>query len=280
MLRINLLPPSVALARATKKLFIGFLFLFVAIVGSLLTWYFVLVPQVEQEKTLADNAIAAKANVDSIDAQAATTTASIAPIQAKLDFYDKAQAYNTAYLSLYHNIFMYTSPDVVYNSLTVSGTTMTISGFTPSFSALGRYLLEMYKEPDITNLTLTSTIPDSTQPNPNTPQMISLPGGIAGRLPGYPAPVTSYTVLNGRITAVNQGGNAIAGGFGAPQFGAPQFAGPRTGAAGAGNNFDLRHDGFPFTVTLMLKTQLTAPQPPQGGAAAAGNGQQGQPNNP
>jgi hypothetical protein len=216
----------------------------------------------------ADAAQADKDKVDGINAQAAAATASIAPIQAKVDFYDAAQKYNVAYLQLYHNIFLYTSPEVLYNSLTVSGTTMTISGYTPSFSSLGRYLLEMYKEPDITNLSLASSVPNNGTANPNTPQQIALPSGVTGHLPGYNVPVMSYTVQGGKITAVNQGGTAAGAGGG---VGAPQFAAQAAGAGG-GMPFDLRHDGFPFSVVLTLKSALTAPQPPAAGAGGAGAG--------
>jgi hypothetical protein len=267
MLRINLLPPYVALARATKKLFIGFLFLLAALVGCLMFWYITVHNQIGPMTQQADEAQAAKDKVDGINAQAAAATASIAPIQAKVDFYDGAQKYNTAYLQLYHNIFLYTSPEVLYNNLNVNGTTMTISGYTPSYSALGRYLMEMYKEPDITNLTLTSQLPANGSASPNVPQNIPLPAGIVGHLPGYNVPVTSYTVLGGKITAVNQGG-AVAGGGG---FGAPQFATQTPGAAG-GVPFNLRKDGFPFSVVLTLKTALVAPQPPTGAPAAGAAG--------
>src|ERR1700722_18835467 len=182
MLRINLLPPYVALARATKKLFVGFSVLLVVLVAALLGWYFTLVPQVAQEKNMADAAEAAQQKVEDLNTQASAATASIAPIQANVDFYNAALKYNVAYLQLYHNIFTYTSPEVVYNSLSVSGTTMTISGYTPSFSALGRYLLEMYHEPDITALTLSSQVPNTGTANPNTPQEIALPNGIVGHL--------------------------------------------------------------------------------------------------
>ena len=134
----------------------------------------------------------------------------------------------------------------MYNSETISGTTLTLSGYTPSFTALGRYLQEMYLEPDITGCTLTSTIPDSAEPNPNVATPVALPAGIAGQLPGFSQPVTSYTVYEGNIVSVNG-------------------AAATTPTAPTGT-FDLRRDGFPFSVELDLKQGFTPPQPPGSGA--------------
>ncbi len=248
MLRINLLPAYVAQRRLNTRLAVTFGVLFVAIVGSLGSWYAILEPQIAVWKDKADQADQNKTEIEGLNAQAAAATATIAPIQTKLQFVKDVQAYNLAYIQLYQTVAKYTSPRILYKSMAVSGTTMTISAYTPSFADLGRYLQVMYTEPDVNTVSI-SGIPGYGSPNPDVVDTQTVPTGAIGHLPGYPGPVTSFSVYRGQIVGVN--GRMIVT--------------PTTGG-----KFDMRRDGFPVTVTMALKKALAPPPPPGAGPAAPG----------
>ena len=270
----------------------------------MLLWYFSIAPipaKLADEVTQGTNM---QTMIKNVNDQATAAITSLGQINTNLQSYQAAQLYNYAYPELFQRVVSYTSSRVLYNGMSVSngggaggtgggGATLTISGYTHSLGDLGRYLQMMYTEPDASAISLNTGIPGPTSPNPDTPQTFTIPAGVTAKLPGYPHPITSYTVQKGRIISVNTGAaaggqfgapaaggfqGAPAGGFGGQQqaFGRPRgfggagaFGGSAAGAAtAAANTFDARHDGFPFVVALTLKQPLSPPS--MSGAAAAG----------
>lgn len=273
MLRINLLPPYVSQRRLTSKLVVLFSTLFVVTLAALLAWYFVLAPQYGIIKAKADEAEAKKTNIESLKSQATSTLAAIGPIQGKLDFVNAVKAYNVKYVALYRNIARYTSPKILYNSMAVSGTTLSISAYTPNIILLGRYLQVMYTEPDVTAVSI-SALPAYASASPDKPVQVSIPAGVIANMPGFGL-VGSYTVDKGVITKLQrpgtnaqQGPGGMPGGIPGAGFGGPGGAGGQAGT----KPFDPKYDGFPFSVTATLKEPLV---PPTYGAAGGAAGTRG-----
>jgi Tfp pilus assembly protein PilN len=229
MLRINLLPAYVAQRRITKTLLFVYAIGIVATAVLLGGVYFAFTNQATHWKEMGDAAAAAETKVDGLNQQATTVTQSIGPIQANLTWVNAVKQYNLAYPKIYETVAKYTSPKILYNSISLNGTTLALSGYTPSLADLGRYLLEMYKEPDATAVALTSGIPAIGANNPDVPQTINVPAGMVGKLPGYPGPVHNYTIYHEKIIAVNTGGAGAGAGAGMP-FGRP--GGPPVGMQG------------------------------------------------
>jgi Tfp pilus assembly protein PilN len=291
MLRINLLPAYVAQRRVTRMLLAVYGTILIVLLVVIGGFYGAIAPMDDHYKYLADQAAAAKAAVDAVNTQASTVTSSIGPIQQKLDFVNAVHDYNKAFPKLFEEVAQYTSPKILYNSMSLSGTSLTITGYTPSLNELGKYLIEMYKEPDASAVALATAIPGYGAAAPSSVDSESIPAPAVGKLPGYPLPVYSYTVTNGKITAVNSGGGTSGptgfGGIQGPQ-GMPMGQMGRMGPMGAmamggaagettGKVFDPRKDGFPFTVVLTMKTVPAPPTPPEtpvvitvGGAGGGG----------
>ncbi|HEY3328425.1 MAG TPA: hypothetical protein VGK19_00245 [Capsulimonadaceae bacterium] len=256
MLRINLLPSYVAQRRLTRQTLLLFTVLFSSIVAVALIYSITLHQRLTQITDDAARATAAKQTIDDINTQATQVAGQLPAISEKVDFVKKLQEYNLSYVKLYRNIARYTSPDILYTSLAVSGTSLTISAYAPSLPALARYMQIMYNEPDISKLSV-SAIPGykaAYAPSTKDYSIPELPRGFVARFPGSPVPVKTFTVVNGQVTKI-AGVQDIAG----PQR-FPKYFDPRL--------------GFDFTVTATLRGQLSPPALPAvaGAAPAAGAG--------
>jgi len=254
MLRINLLPSYVAQRRLTRQMLVLFTVLFASIVSLILIYSITQHQHLASITAQAQQAADAKQAIDDINAQAATINAQLPPVQQKVQFVKDLQDYNLGLVRLYRNIARYTSPDILYTNLSVTGTSLTIAAYAPSLPALARYMQVMYNEPDIKTLSISAIPGYQAAYTPSTKNFTipALPRGFAARFPGSNVPVKSFTVVNGRVTQI-----AGIADVAEPQR-YPKYFDPNL--------------GFDFTVTATLRGQLTAPAlpPTDAGANAAG----------
>ncbi len=227
--------------------------LFSVIVGVMVLWALTLKPQLDKITEDAANAVAAKQKIDGIDAQTADVSGQLPAVQQKVKFVKDLQEYNLAYVKLYRNIARYTSPSILYTSLNVTGTSLSISAYAPNMPSLLRYMQIMYNEPDIKSLTI-SAIPGyqaAYTPSTKDYSIPALPPGFVARFPGSAIPVRSFTVVNGQVTKIS----GIEDFASQPRY--PKIYQPNL--------------GFDFSVTATLRGQITAPALPTVAGAAPPN---------
>lgn len=149
MLRINLLPTYVQQRRLTKRLVPLFIAIFALCVAAPLAAYFYERSQLSKITQQANDAVTGKSKTDALKAQAATTIAQVAPIQAKLQFVKDCNDHIRQVVALWNRLAD-TSPknSFIYTAASVSGTTMSIKAYSPSVEDVGTYLQAMYHEPD------------------------------------------------------------------------------------------------------------------------------------
>lgn len=195
MIRVNLLPAYVAQRRLTRRLVVVFSLAFIVIVASLLSVRFIILdPQYENQKKLADAAVQTKKENDDKKALAVSTKDGVAPIQTKLNFIKDTHAYTLKWVKLYHTLAKYTDLKIIYSSATVSGTTMSIRAYSPSIAEIGRYLEQIYDDPDF--------------------QFVSI-----DRLPGYPEALVNKYYLDNKLVGIQAVSSLGKGGQGMPSFG-------------------------------------------------------------
>ncbi len=170
MLRINLLPGYVLLRRLNRRVALLFAGLFAALTAVTLLYYFSIVQEPARLAAEVTEGTNMQTTIKNVNDQATAAITSLGQINTNLQSYQAGQAYNMAYPELYQRVVSYTSSRVLYNAMSVSGATLTISGYTHSLGDLGRYLQMMYTEPDASAISLTTGIPGPTSPNPDTPQ--------------------------------------------------------------------------------------------------------------
>ena len=144
MLRINLLPSTVAQRRLSKRLWVTFGALLIPCVLLPLLYSAKLNADLTKQQQDADTAVAGKAVTDGLRATAASTLAEIKPIQDKVDFVDAVHKYNASLVRIYYTLAQYTDSKVNYFDATYSGSTMTVHAYAPSIAEVGRYLQRMY----------------------------------------------------------------------------------------------------------------------------------------
>jgi hypothetical protein len=296
MLRINLLPSYVAQRRMTKKFIVAWTVAFAAVVAIELAFQFAyLYPTDASETQKAQEAVQAQTYITSENALASSTTATVAPIQGKINFVNGVQTYNQYYPTLFETVARFTSPRILYYGMSVSGSTMTIDAYTPSIDELGRYLQVMYHEPDFTSVSISSIpTPDqaaekvyyykgavigesggtnktsaagttTTTSLPGIPPGISvtLPAGVV--LPSAPTaasanralPSTTPTTPNAAATTAGTPAGVYATILSDPNFNPKYY-----------KVVPKKTDGFAFVATCGLKTTIAPPAVPSGAGAA------------
>jgi hypothetical protein len=218
--------------------------------------------EVSAEKAKAAEAAQDKVIIDGLTQQATSITGQIAPIQSKLKFVQDIETYNHAYPQLFETVAAYTTPNVIYNSLQLAGTTLTLQAYCPNLQALGFYLRALVKCPIITGVNF-SGVPGYRSAHADSTHQIPIPEGVPAYFPGVPRAITSFTVTNGKITAVTMQGQGTAGEV---QVNNGLRQGPQMGFQMGGGQgarlFNPKTDGFDITVTCALNETLTPPKPP------------------
>lgn len=195
------------------------------------------IPAAANEEKLATDAEAAKATTDNTQTAAAQVLTDVQPTLDKLNFVKAVHDYNIAWVELYDKMARYTDPKIIYSGAEVSGQTMQIKAYAPSIAEMGRYLEEIYKEPDFTTVSI-DHLPGYPEAVVNKYYLdgkligISSPSGTGGGSTGV-----GYTGANtgtGRAGFGAGGGFAGQRGFGGGGFGGGFPGGPRGGFGGGG----------------------------------------------
>ena len=256
MLRINLLPPYVQQRRLTKKLVPLFVAIFALCVAAPLALYFYQRGQLATLTQQANDAVAGKSKTDALKAQATTTIAQVAPIQAKLQFVEDCNDHIRQVVALWNRLADTTpKSSFIYTGASVSGTTMSIKAYSPSVEEVGRYLQTMYHEPDFVTVAV-------------------------DHIPAYPENVRHLYFLNGVLVfadGASGGTGSTQGGYGGGQGGPGGFSGGQGGgqqgsgqaAAGAPTNWtpDALGPNGPGNIPPDV-----GPPPPQLAGTGAGTG--------
>ena len=205
MLRINLLPSYVTQRRLTKQLIPIFVGAFLLCLAAPLVVYFTLHTALVNLTQQASDAVAGKAKTDGYKADAVTTLAQVAPINAKLQFFNDVEAYPLKWIELF-NTLADTTPksSFIYTGAAVTGTTLALKAYSPSVEEVGRYLQVMYHEPDFTTVAV-------------------------DKIPAYPDNIRHLYYLNGVMVfadgatagSSSGGGGGMGGGFSGGRGGFP-----------------------------------------------------------
>lgn len=203
MIKINLLPKSINEKKIVKNIAIMFGALFLAIiVGAVLYTQMVLVPQVEEQQRMADEAIRIEEEVKAIESKTADFAAQTAAIQTKLTFINNVLEYNKKFPKLYEDIAKWTYEKIAYTGMTCDGTQVAMSARARSLDDLGRFLLNMYRATDLFSEVTISGVPGYPAGANSFGGGITLPQGSPGsgpqaNLAGMPA--IAESVLSGPI---------------------------------------------------------------------------------
>jgi Tfp pilus assembly protein PilN len=231
MLRVNLLPEYVAQRRVSRQLIVVFSCVFFLIVGGMLSYVFgSLVPATHNEESQAVAAEAGKAITDGLISDANTVTTNVQPTKAKVDYVALVHDYNRQWAQLYDTLARYTDQDMIYTSAQVSGPSMTIKAYASSIKEVGKYLAEIYREPDFNTVSIDKL--------PGYPEAVVRKYYLKGHLVGIGAPPTAGGVggANGPGGAGYPGapGGGRPGGYPGGGGGYPGGGGGYPGAGGAG----------------------------------------------
>lgn len=263
MLRINLLPAYIAERRKTRLTIAAFSAAFLAVTGGLLAYYFVKEAQVQDLEAKASAEETAAQAVQAIQAQAQTTRSGVQPILDKVSYVDQVRFYNTLRPRIYRQVAAYTHKDIQYNSMAVTGRSLAVSAFAKNLSDIGRFLITMFGNPDLTAVSVSGP--------PGWPA--GQAGGGGGAAGGYPGGGGGYP--GGGLEGPGAGGfeGPPAGGFpgGDMPGGGYPGGGGFPGAGGVTAQQPPRR-GYPFTITGVLVQPVTPPAPPAIGRPGGGGG--------
>ena len=246
MLRINLLPAYLGEKKKTRLAIVGASLLVAAVTGgSLFAWNH----QKQQVETREAEAIAMETEataVTQLQTDANNIRTAIKPITDKRDFIDAVLFYNQLRPRIYRRAARYTTNNVEFNSMTVSGQSLAISAFAKRPSDVGRFLITMFANPDLSAVSVAGI-----------PGWSGAGGGTTGGGPGGPA---------GGFPGSGGGGGGGYGGGSRPGAG---VGGP---AGGGGGAQQTNRPGFPFSVGATLIYPVAPPSAPGGGGPAGGGG--------
>jgi hypothetical protein len=250
MLRIDLLPAYVAQRRLTRQLIVLFTAAFAMIVVGMLGVAAPLKIKADDMTKRAEKAEGYQSQVTSLESQTTTVTGQQPAIDTKIKFVTDVEAYNQAYPKLYRTIAKYTVPTILYSTLSVTGTALSISAYTPNLASLADYLAHIWNDPDLKSVDV-SAFPGYRQeyePSLKTFTMPVLPPGYVAHFKGSSQRVASFVVAGGQVTQILSGDEQA----------------PEQPNESVKPKFDAAHSGFDFTVKAELKAALTAPADPSG----------------
>lgn len=268
MLRINLLPSYVQQRRLTKKLVPLFAAIFALCVAAPLALFAYQRSQLATLTQQANDAVAGKGKTDALKAQAATTIAQVAPIQAKLQFADDCNDHIRQVVALWNRLADTTpKSSFIYTGASVSGTTMSIKAYSPSVEEVGRYLQVMYHEPDFVTVAV-DHIPAYPE---NVRRLYFYHGALvfADGASGSGAAQGGSQGGGGSYPSGQQGGGGYPGGRG-QQGGGQQSGGQQSGGQAAGAPTDYTPDALGPNGPSNIPADV-GPPPPQFAGVSAGN---------
>ena len=225
MLRINLLPAYIAERQKVRNAIIGSVAFFLIVVGGMLGYQFGMAqPELDKRTAEADAKQTEADNEQKFEQETTTIRTQIKPLQDKVDFVNNVRFYNTLRPRIFRNAAAYTYREVEYNSMSVNGNTLAISGYVKSLADMGRFYITFYGNPDVTAVSV-GDLPGWTNDG-------SAGQGLPGQRPatqrGFPIGLTATLAKPvGRPSLPASLLEAAGGGAGAAP-GAPATAAPIT----------------------------------------------------
>lgn len=168
--------------------------------------FFLLTSQAQAVEQKALVAESAEKRTDAVRDEIKTTIAQVQPIQDKLDFVKKVDAYRERWIVLYTTLADKTAQSgFIYTDASVTGATMTIKAYSPKVHDVTVYLQAMYQEPDFQSVMVDKVVgfPANTRhlyyldghlvfadgaastPSEAAPPNSSQPDGVRQAPPGY-----------------------------------------------------------------------------------------------
>lgn len=263
MLRINLLPAYIGEKRKTRLAIAGASALALAVTGGMLFAWSVQKQAVEKREAEAADMERQAQAVTELQNQASSIRSGILPITNKVSFIEQVRFYNTLRPKIFRQAARYTTNNVEYSAMSVQQQTLSISAFAPKTSDIGRFLITMFGNPDLSAVSVAGV-----------PGWGGQGGGGGGGYGGGGVPGGSGYGGSGGSgpTAAGIASGGAGGGYGGGGGGYGGGGGFNPGGAGQPQN----RRGFPFSVTATLIQPVTPPTPPSAGGGAAGGGGVGQ----
>ena len=155
MLKINLLPPYIYEAGRKRLAFVVWVVAVLAVAGGFVGFRVMLDAKAAQFDQMRLAEEPKQRQKQEAERQANDIRTASATIRTKRDFVRDALAYNrNTYPPRVYNIRDYTLSTVVYRSLQPAGQTVTMEAFAPTLKDVGRYLMWMEHNPNITNVSI------------------------------------------------------------------------------------------------------------------------------
>lgn len=312
MLKINLLPKSINVARQ-RNVAIGVVTVLVAAeVGVLLFMR-------QAPLKHRDDLNARKTEVEShltelqgVKSKADAVNAEESALAPKYDFLTNMVKYNKQHPALYRRIARYTYSEATFLNLEASANQVKFDAYVANPTDVSRLLLGLSRSPDLQGLPAITGVPgwdeaeeakrraDEKKQDANTnlpeagsgvigaagrggaPGMEGSPAGYPGGMSGYPGGSSGYPGGGGAPTAAGSfsGGSSAGGGY--PGGGGSPGGGGYPGGGGQGGGGDIskfniekarrKPRGFTVNVTCALKTPLSARPSYADSDAQAGSG--------
>ena len=154
MLRINLLPAYFAERRKTRLAIVGFSVGFLAVTAAMLGWFFVQKHNTEALEAQASAEADKAAQVVAIQTEATGIRAKVQPIKDKEEFVKAVLFQNSLRSRIFRQAAAYTYRDVEYRSMVIAGNTLNVQASSKRVSDIGRYLITMFGNPDLTAVSI------------------------------------------------------------------------------------------------------------------------------
>jgi len=154
MLKINLLPAYFRQRRLVKRAIFGVIVAAIVTAGSFVYWNSMLQKQAQD---IRDQIAQVKPTADEatrLQGEAASVTSQIAPTMAQVGFCDQVVALPEKWCAILKNAVEYTHAQVPLQSMTISGSSLSMQGHTPNLRTAARYLLNALRNPEWTNVTI------------------------------------------------------------------------------------------------------------------------------
>lgn len=249
MLKINLLPPYIYERKQIRVAIVGAVILFAVVTAGMLFWSATVTKQKNDLQAKVTELEDHQKRVEQIAADRLAEEAKIPIYNTKVQYIKGIMAYNVEAPRLYEDLAKYTYNKIVYSSVGVNGSTLTISAHAKSVGDCGRYLLNMYRAQHLFSAVSISGVPGWPAGKGGSAGGGMMGGGMMGGgmsgMPGMPG-------------MPGMGGGMPGMGGGMPGMG-----------GGASAQATDPTKGFDFTVTCTLVKPITPPTYGGGGGAAS-----------
>lgn len=221
MLRINLLPAYLGEKRKVRTAIVLVSVVLIAIIAAGLGYNFgPLQTQVKDEDAKATAREADAQAERDIESKTASIRSAIAPLGEKVALVEAVRYHNKLYQKIYRQAAAYTYKEIELNSMSISGSTLSMTAYAKQIDDIGRFYIYMFGNPDVTAVSI-SGVPSYQEMLRQTP--VSYPGGPPPIPPAYKVNLNANLVKPVAApqlpASLNPGGTN--GGPGGPPPGAP-----------------------------------------------------------